>query len=161
MLPSLLLSLITALPQPSLEALPQPPTLLPLAPELAIFGRPRRNREEEERKRTQVVRVSVAQLTSENIAGGWFHTLKGAVENRTPNPVVNVVVHYEIVGADGKLADAGSVKVPTELLPPGGQVEFTSSSPKAGGQVRVTLVEWLNADRSYGSFGQRQVFANP
>jgi hypothetical protein len=161
MLPSLILSLITALPQPSLEALPQPPTLLPFAPQLAIFGRPRRNREEEERKRTQVVKVNAAQLTSENVAGAWFHTLKGTVLNSTPNPVVTVVVHYEIVGADGKLVDAGSIQVPTELLPPGGQAEFTTSSPKAAGQLRVTLVEWRNADRSYGSFGQRQVFANP
>jgi hypothetical protein len=143
--------------------LPVPPLHLTPDPQLAIFGlgRPRPSREEEERKRTQVVTVTNAKLVSENIGGSWFHTLTGSVENRTPNPVQTVTVHYEIVGASGQLTDAGSLRVETGLLPTGERVEFTTSTPKAAGQVRVTLVEWLNLDRSYGSFPQRQLFANP
>jgi hypothetical protein len=160
MLSILTLSLATYMGQPLLPLSAELHPLLP-SPQLAIFERFRRNKEDEERQRTQVVTVTTAQLTSENISGSWYHTLKGLVENRTPKPVQTIVVHYEVVAAGtGKLLDAGSLEVPTPLLQPGGQTEFVSSSPKAGGQIRITMVEWLNDDRTYGKFPQRQLFAN-
>lgn len=119
----------------------------------------KKKRDKSDPKLTLVVRVSDAKLTSENIAGAWFYTLTGTVTNNTQGMVQNVIVNYEVVAPDtGKLLAAGSTRVNPELLQNGGQGRFMVA-PNAGGNVRVTLVEWSNPDRSYGSFAQLQTFA--
>lgn len=128
--------------------------------QVAQFWR-RRNKEEEERKRTQIVTVTAAQLVTEDIVGTAYYTIRGTLANRTPAAVSNIVVYYEVVNPGAtpnsfRVVDAGTIRVPVNLGA-GGQAEF-SAVPKAAGSLRITLIEWLNADRSYGSFNQRQVF---
>jgi hypothetical protein len=148
-------------------AAPPQPAAIPSALEqqfsptpVAQFWR-RRNPAEEERKRTQIVTVTAAQLVTEDIVGTAYYTIRGTLVNRTPGAVSNILVYYEVVSPSAtpdsfRVVDAGTIRVPASLGV-GGQTEF-SAIPKAAGQLRITLIEWLNADRSYGSFSQRQVF---
>lgn len=155
MLPALTLAaLLGLLPTTPAEALTSP------SPQVAQFWR-RRNKEEEERKRTQIVTVTAAQLITEDIVGTAYYSIRGTVANRTAGPVSNIVVYYEVVSpgtSPGSLrvVDAGTMRISAPVAP-GGQAEF-SGVPKTAGSLRITLIEWLNADRSYGSFNQRQVF---
>jgi hypothetical protein len=119
---------------------------------------PRFAKKKTQEQNLRVVKVMDAAIASENIAGSWYYTLGGSVTNNSVAPVRNVVVYYEISAPGiGKIVDAGSSLVQPMVLKPGDRGEF-KLSPKMGGQVKITLIEWLNPDRSYGSYSQMQVF---
>lgn len=103
------------------------------------------------------VSVSEVKLTSENIAGAWFHTLTGKVLNQSDALVNNVVVYYEIYSEAGKIVDAGSVQLSPPAIAKGGQGEF-SITPNAAGRVKITLVRWQKPDRSSAFYTQMQLF---
>jgi hypothetical protein len=106
----------------------------------------------------QTVKVTTVKLVSEDIVGTPLHTLIGEIVNNTEAPVGNVVVYYEVYApATNKLVDAGSIVATPSVIASQGAGQFTAS-PKAGGNVKITLVEWGGSNRSYGSYSQMQVF---
>lgn len=104
------------------------------------------------------VSVTAAQVTSENIVGTMYYTLKGSLTNNTQGIVSNIVVYYELRDpASGKLITAGTALATPAVLQPGGTAEFTAT-PTSGGQVKITLIEWRQPDKSAGSHSQMQMF---
>ncbi|MFN4279391.1 hypothetical protein [Thermosynechococcus sp.] len=107
----------------------------------------------------KVVRVTDVQLQSENIAGVWYHRLMGRVRNETTTPARNVQIYYEIYDPTSKrLLEAGATQLRNRVINSEDEVEFLVI-PNTGGQVKITLVEWLSGDREYRSFQQMQEFS--
>ncbi len=110
------------------------------------------------REAPKVVRVTAVQLQSENIAGVWYHRLTGRVRNETTTPARNVQIYYEIYEPTSKrLLEAGATQLRNRVINSEDEVEFLVI-PNTGGQVKITLVEWLSGDREYRSFQQMQEF---
>jgi hypothetical protein len=106
----------------------------------------------------QTVKVTTVKLVSEDIVGTPLHTLTGEIFNNTEAPVRNVTVYYEVyTPSTNKLVDAGSIVVTPGVVASQSTGQFTAS-PKAGGNVKITLIEWGGSNRSYGSYSQMQVF---
>jgi hypothetical protein len=104
------------------------------------------------------VSVTAAQVTSENIVGTMYYTLKGSLTNNTQGIVSNIVVYYELRDpGNGKLITAGTALATPAVLQPGGTADFTAN-PINGGQVKITLIEWRQPDKSAGSHSQMQMF---
>ncbi|MDG2990946.1 hypothetical protein L3556_08400 [Candidatus Synechococcus calcipolaris G9] len=106
----------------------------------------------------KVVKVTEAQVVSDNINGIWYHSLSGQVVNETGGTVRNIQVYYEIYQpGTNRLVDAGATTVkPSPLLANAvGNFRLTSNQ---GGQVKITLVEWLSGDRGYHSHPQMEEF---
>lgn len=109
----------------------------------------------------KVVKVTEAQVASDNINGVWYHSLRGKVVNETGGTVRSIQVYYEIYQpGTNRLIDAGATTVkPSPLLANAvGNFQLTSNQ---GGQVKITLVEWLSGDRGYHSHPQMEAFPIP
>ncbi len=135
---------------------------LGLSPEVQGGDRPSESliakKKEKPDPNANTVTVTAAQVTSENIVGTMYYTLKGSLTNSTQGVVSNIVVYYELRDpANGKLITAGTALATPAVLQPGGSAEFTAS-PTSAGQVKITLIEWRKPDKSAGSRSQMQLF---
>lgn len=101
--------------------------------------------------------VTEAQVTEENIAGTIYYTLSGRVKNRSEEPVINPLVFYEIYSEDDKIVAGGSLLVQPAVMPGNTEATFQSEL-NFGGRVRITLVEWLNRERTPQANNQREFF---
>jgi hypothetical protein len=109
-----------------------------------------------EKKPADVV-VTEARVTQETIAGTVYYTLSGRIKNRSEEPVINPLVFYEIYSDENKIVAGGSLLVQPAVIPGNGEAIFESEL-NFGGQVRITLVEWLGRDRTPKANNQREFF---
>lgn len=106
----------------------------------------------------KVVKVTEVKVQSDNINGTWYHSLTGKVVNETGGSVRNIQVYYEIYQpGTNRLVDAGATTVSPNSLLSNAMGEFRDI-PNQGGQVKITLVEWLSGERGYNSHPQMEQF---
>ncbi len=109
----------------------------------------------------KIVRVTAAQVQTEQIAGSWFHTLSLKAANQTEGNVTRIVVNYEIYAANTtRLVAAGKANLQPQNLLPNEEAQAQIMVDQ-GGRVKVTLVEWVSSDQGYKSFEQMEEFPAP
>lgn len=107
---------------------------------------------------TKIVRVTAAQVLSEQIAGTWFYTLRLNALNETGGTVNRVFINYEIYAPNSqRLLTAGKAALqPQNLLT--GEEGRAQLMVNQGGWVKVTLIEWLSPEKGYRTYEQMQDF---
>ncbi|MDS3860374.1 hypothetical protein RIF25_06085 [Thermosynechococcaceae cyanobacterium BACA0444] len=112
----------------------------------------------EKEPNAKIVRVTAAQIQSEQIAGAWFYTLKVNAVNNTSGTVNKVFINYEIYAPNSqKLLFAGKAALqPQNLLT--GEEGRAQLMVNQGGRVKVTLVEWISPEKGYKTYEQMQEF---
>ncbi|AFY60022.1 hypothetical protein [Synechococcus sp. PCC 6312] len=112
----------------------------------------------EKESNAKIVRVTAAQIQSEQIAGAWFYTLKVNAVNNTSGTVNKVFINYEIYAPNSqKLLFAGKAALqPQNLLT--GEEGRAQLMVNQGGRVKVTLVEWVSPEKGYKTYEQMQEF---
>ncbi len=105
---------------------------------------------------SKVVRVTAAQVQSEDIAGTAFHTLRIRAMNQTGGNVNRIVVNYEIYAPNSqRLVAAGKANLQPQNLLPNEEAQ-AQIMVDHGGRVRVTLIEWIGGNGAYKDFEQME-----
>lgn len=112
----------------------------------------------EQESNPKVVRVTMAQVQSEQIVGTWFYTLRLNALNNTGGTVNKVFINYEIYAPNSqRLLTAGKAALqPQNLLT--GEEGRAQLMVNQGGRVKVTLVEWISPEKGYRTYEQMQEF---
>jgi len=100
-----------------------------------------------------IPKVFVNNITIESDSDSEFSTIKGSVTNQTGNIVSFVKVNYVVISGNNRNGDFTFVLSPRTLNPgQQGFFEDTMRGINPGARVEVNSVEWLNNDKSPGSW---------
>ncbi len=102
--------------------------------------------------------VTEVEVLKENLANTWFYTLRGSLKNQSDASILTPLVYYEIYSeTTDQIIEAGTAEIEPKILP-AGQVGSFQKELNTAGNVRITLVQWQQVDKTVKSHKQMQFF---
>ncbi|MCM1984114.1 hypothetical protein [Lyngbya confervoides] len=109
-------------------------------------------------QKSDTVKVTAAEVVTEQIGTRDYAQLRLTVENTGPDPVQSLRIYYEIYDESGtQIREAGSVAVQPWLVPPDQPIPVETDLNQSG-WVKITLLQWQTLDLSPAKHLQMQVF---